>query len=395
MNEQAFTPVRAEIIAIGDELTSGQRLDTNSQWLSQQLNRLGITVSFHSTVGDDFDDKLNVFRNAIDRSDIVVCTGGLGPTADDLTRYICEQISGCKLSFDSESFDHIQSLFQRANRKMPESNRVQAMFPEGSKVIPNSLGTAPGFEIEIEDAVLVALPGVPAELKEMWTETVQPRLLERFKIEHTIYHHAVHLFGKGESEIETILGELTQRDRQPRVGITASQATISLRIQALALNSDDFRNQIDPILQTIQDRVGALVYGENEQTLQQVVIDLLSQKGQTIAVVDQGHSGLVAQWLSQADEESKLFAGSYSLGNRTPDLDPQSIRERFDADYLIYYQVKFPDRTNDGRFEVSLDIIERSTTTSFSLSGASHPSIREARIGKWVLNQFRLQLLNA
>src|SRR5262245_4318551 len=168
--------MRAEVISIGDELTTGQRLDTNSQWLSRELGDVGIRVLFHTTVGDDMDANLEVLRRAIDRAEIVVVTGGLGPTADDLTRDALALLSGRPLVLHQPSLEHIQRLFAQRTRSMPERNRVQAMFPQGAIPIHNPHGTAPGIEMCFESSgrqsYLFALPGVPGEMKELWVQSV-------------------------------------------------------------------------------------------------------------------------------------------------------------------------------------------------------------------------------
>src|SRR4051812_24705923 len=164
--------MRAEVISIGDELTSGQRLDTNSQWLSERLGEIGIPVMFHTTVADDLEANVRVFREAADRADVVIATGGLGPTADDLTREALARMLGVELVLDEAALAYIRGLFARRKRDMPERNVVQAMFPAGSRVIPNPHGTAPGIDIDVPRsgrtaARIMALPGVPAEMREM------------------------------------------------------------------------------------------------------------------------------------------------------------------------------------------------------------------------------------
>src|ERR1022692_3272796 len=139
--------MKAEIISIGSELTTGQNLDTNSQWLSLRLAEIGIPVAWHTTVADDMQDNIDAFRIATQRAQLVLATGGIGPTLDDLTREVVAKVAGVELVHDEPSFVHIQSLFQRRNRTMPERNRVQAYFPQGAEVLPNPLGTAPGFWI--------------------------------------------------------------------------------------------------------------------------------------------------------------------------------------------------------------------------------------------------------
>ena len=151
--------MHAEIIAIGDEITSGQSLDTNSQWLSQRLEELGVRTLFHSTVGDELAPCVEVFRCAIDRADVVVATGGLGPTADDLTREALAQATGRPLELDSEALEDIRAMFARRNRPMPRQNELQAMFPAGSRVVRNPHGTAPGIDLEVARDRTDAVPG--------------------------------------------------------------------------------------------------------------------------------------------------------------------------------------------------------------------------------------------
>ena len=221
--------MKAEIIAIGSELTSGAKLDTNSQWLSTELSEIGIPVHFHSTMADDRQTMLEVFQTAVSRSDIVLVTGGLGPTLDDLTRELIAELTGTELVLDEPSLAFIEDLFAKRGRVMAERNRIQAMFPAGSEVLTNPVGTAPGIWMEVPregrpPSLLAAMPGVPSEMKKMYREQVLPRLPQGQRV---IRRSSVHCFGQGESNIEEMLGDLTARDRNPEVGITASSATIS------------------------------------------------------------------------------------------------------------------------------------------------------------------------
>src|SRR6476620_7467760 len=191
--------MRAEIIAIGDELTSGQRLDTNSQWLSERLGEIGIPVAFHTTVGDDLENNVAVFRAAIDRADVVISTGGLGPTADDLTRDAIAAAAGVELVEDEAALAHIRALFARRRREMPARNKLQALFPRGSRVVPNPEGTAPGIDLMVPRGCgppcrVIALPGVPAEMFSMWNETVGPALATTQPTKQVICHHRIKCF---------------------------------------------------------------------------------------------------------------------------------------------------------------------------------------------------------
>ncbi|MDA1054295.1 MAG: molybdopterin-binding protein [Planctomycetota bacterium] len=204
-------------------------MDTNSQWLSERLGGFGLRTLYHSTVGDDLAANVRVFREAIDHSDIIVCTGGLGPTADDLTRQAIADTIGVELALDEESLARIRSMFVRRKREMPERNVIQAVFPTGSRPIPNPHGTAPGIDRRVErvgrtTCRLFALPGIPAEMRERWEQTVSPALQEMTGGRRVIRHHQIKCFGVGESDLEQMLPDIIARGRQPSVGITVHKA---------------------------------------------------------------------------------------------------------------------------------------------------------------------------
>ena len=228
--------MRAEIISIGSELVNGQNLDTNSQWLSRGLAAVGIPVHFHTTLGDDLEENIAAFRVAIDRADLVLITGGLGPTQDDLTREALAQVAGKRLVEHAASLEAIEAMFARRNRPMAERNRVQALLPEGAEPLSNRVGTAPGIWTKLGTALVGCLPGVPSEMRLMFDEQVLPRLKRLGLISQFIIHHKINMFGKGESDIEAEAFDLTVRGRIPEVGITAHEATISFRVTGAWIN---------------------------------------------------------------------------------------------------------------------------------------------------------------
>jgi nicotinamide-nucleotide amidase len=297
--------MNAEVISIGDELTSGARLDTNSRWISQRLMELGLAVQYHTTVGDDLGAITGVFRAAVERADVVVISGGLGPTADDLTREAIAKATATELVASAEALAVIHSRFARRGRPMPSSNEVQALLPAGSHMVPNPHGTAPGIAMEVGrtggqgTTYLVALPGVPSELFEMWQATVGDAIAAFCPSGHVIRRHEIHCFGAGESRIEALLPDLIRRGRIPTVGITASQSTITLRVTATGATAGQCAAVMEPTLKTIRECLGNLVFGEGDTTLQGAVIGLLERSRRTLATVEWGTGGTLAEWLSE------------------------------------------------------------------------------------------------
>jgi nicotinamide-nucleotide amidase len=311
----------AEVISIGEELVTGQRLDTNSQWLSQRLGELGIAVRYHTTVGDAMESNVAAFRRAAERAEVIVATGGLGPTADDLTRHALAAAKGVGLVLDEGALSHLRGLFARRGRPMPPANEIQAHFPAGGRVIPNPHGTAPGIDMELASpgrmpARVFALPGVPAEMRQMWEQTVAPALATAGP-RRVILHRQIRCFGVGESDLEQMLGDLIRRGRHPLVGITASLATLTLRMTAEGDSPEACHAAIEPTAAKIRQTLGDLVFGEGEDELEHAVARLLRARGQTLATVERGTAGLVARWLGELPDANEFFAAGIVCGGQT------------------------------------------------------------------------------
>jgi nicotinamide-nucleotide amidase len=408
--------MQAEVIAIGDELTSGQRLDTNSQWLSQRLGELGIRVLYHTTVGDDQDANVRVFREAFDRADLVVCTGGLGPTADDLTRQAIAEATGKELVLDEASLQHIQQLFARRQRPMPERNIIQAKFPAGSRVVPNPHGSAPGIDLDVRrggaSCRVFALPGVPAEMREMWDQTVDPILQTLTGGRRVIRHYRIKCFGIGESDLEQMLPDLIERGRQPSVGITVSKATITLRVTSEGENEEACLRAMEPTIATIHSCLGDLVFGEEEDELQHVVVRLLQERGATVCTTEFGPGGLLSDWLSQVDPQGEVFLGgtvirrAASVTALTQLRNAEQIsaeklvaamashnRESFESDYSLAIG-PFPASDSSASVPGSLHFALASSSGIIAKSSpfAGHPDILRPRAVKQALDLLRLEL---
>jgi len=389
--------MRAEIISIGDELTTGQRLDTNSQWLSERLLEIGVTVAFHTTVSDTLADNLLVFRQAVERADVVVATGGLGPTADDLTRQALAEVAGAPLVQDDASLAHIKGLFARRKREMPLANLVQALFPQGSRPIHNPHGTAPGINIAIPRgprpvARVFALPGVPAEMKEMWSESVAPAIQDLLGEKRIIVHRQIKCFGVGESDLEAMLPDLIARQRYPLVGITVHQATITLRITAAGETADLARSAMQPTIDTIRQCLGDLVFGDEEEELEDVVVRLLRQRNQTLAVREWGTCGLIGHWLAAAESAdvyrgSRVFPAQAGWDAACPQGDER-------ADYVLVVGPRpQADSPTTAPGNLAIYLVHSQGTIRKDFPFAGHPEILRPRAAKQALNLLRLHLL--
>lgn len=296
--------LRAEVIAIGDELTTGARLDTNSRWLSAELAVIGIPVAFHTTAPDTLEAGIEAFRIAAGRADFVIATGGLGPTADDLTRDVLAALAGVPLELDAAAVVAVESRFARRGVPMPESNRRQAMFPRGSRIIPNPDGTAPGIDLDVRSgdrtSRVFALPGVPAEMRVMWQASVLPALLAALPDRRTIVQRRIKCYGAGESAIEAMLPDLVRRGRDPLVGITAHEATITLRIAARGRDEADCRSRIAATEATIRECLGPLVFGVEDDEVEDAALRALCVAGRSLAVAEVGSAGRVAALFAAA-----------------------------------------------------------------------------------------------
>jgi len=296
--------VKAEIIAIGTELLLGEIVDTNSSYLAKELAALGIDLYYMTTVGDNEIRIAEAIRQALARADVVITTGGLGPTVDDVTREAVARATGRELYLNQDCLQDIELLFSRWGRPMSENNRRQAYLPQGSIPIPNPVGTAPAFIVEIEgpagqtSGAVISLPGVPSEMKHLWRTRIFPYLQTRLgEAGAVIKSKTLRTCGIGESAVDACLDELL-RSSNPTVGLAAHPGQTDIRITAKAATSTEADRLIAEMEAQVRARVGEFIYGEGRETLEEVVARELRAAGVTLTILETNTGGEVARRLS-------------------------------------------------------------------------------------------------
>ncbi|MFB3891317.1 MAG: competence/damage-inducible protein A [Phycisphaerae bacterium] len=306
--------MNAIVLSIGTELTSGQTIDTNSAYLARQLAERGISTLEHITVADDQPEIADAIRRSAAKADLVIVSGGLGPTADDLTRQALADAMGTTLEMDDKCLAEITEFFRLRNRPMSPVNQVQAMVPRGATAIPNKVGTAPGLYARIGRCDVFITPGVPSEMEWMYKNAVEPRLPS---LSGVIVHRILHTFGAGESDVGAKIADLMKRGANPLVGTTVAAGLVSIRIIACAATVDEARRMTDGTVAAINERLGELVVGEGDMTMAQVVGELLRKRRQTLATAESCTGGLVGKLITDVSGSSDYYLGGVvSYSNR-------------------------------------------------------------------------------
>lgn len=299
--------MKAIILSIGNELTTGQTTDTNSAYLSQRLGEYGYEVIEHATFGDDVAHVAEGIQRASQKADLVIATGGLGPTPDDVTRDALAMAMGTTLHMDPDSLVNIEAYFSQIQRPMAEVNRVQAMVPQGAEAIQNTCGTAPGLAAKLNDAQVYITPGVPLEMRAMMEKSILPQLP---KTEAVILHRTVRLFGLGESTLVEQAGDLFTRTGPVIVGTTVQAGMVSIRITSTANDDATAAEQTEQCVATICERLGEhVVSTDGEILIPHAVGELLSTAGQTLATAESCTGGMIGSQLTAVPGSSGWYLG--------------------------------------------------------------------------------------
>lgn len=299
--------MKAEIIAVGTELLLGEILDTNSQYLAQQLTPLGIDLYFITHVGDNLGRLTDTIRRALERSDLVVMTGGLGPTEDDLTREAVAAALGEEMRVVPELEQHLRAWFARRNRPMPERNVKQATLIPSAEAVPNPIGTAPGWWVEKNGKFIACLPGVPHEMRKMWEEQIVPRLAKHAG-SGILVTRILKTLGAGESAVEELIQPVI-RSANPTAATYAKQDGVYVRLAAKAETREAALQMLDAFEAEVRRYIGQYVYGVDDETLPDVLGDLLHRQGLTLAVMESCTGGLLGSTITDAPGSSAYFRG--------------------------------------------------------------------------------------
>jgi len=304
------------LISTGTELLLGTTIDTNSVYLSEQLGDMGIRVTGKATVGDSKNQIENAFKNGLELADIVISSGGLGPTFDDLTKTVASEMLGCPLELRPSEEARLRAYFTSRQREMPKINLKQAMFPADAEVLKNSRGSAPGMYLAKNDKLLILLPGPPHEMQVMFCDEVKPRLQRDFASDmHRVVKRTIKILGPGESKVEEILGELMTDTRGCSMALLATGGEVHIKITAEGENESDSERILAELSQAIQAKLGKHIFAYDDETLPERVGALLLQQGKKLAVAESCTGGLLGSFITDVAGSSAYFWGgimSYS-----------------------------------------------------------------------------------
>jgi nicotinamide-nucleotide amidase len=302
--------MNVNIITIGDEILIGQIVDTNSAWMGQQLNLAGATIDEICTVGDTYEGIINALDTALKQTEVVLITGGLGPTKDDITKKAIADYLGVKLAFHQPTWERIQALFERLGKTTTPAHKEQCYMPEGAKILVNKMGTAPGMWFEKDGKIIVSMPGVPFEMKYLMEKEVIPRLVAHFP-RKAIAHRTILTVGEGESRIALRIADF--EEKLPdfiKLAYLPSLGSVRLRLTAISKNGTDIESALNEKVAELEQLIPEIIYGYDNQQLEAVIGAELRTKGLTIATAESCTGGFLAHKITSIPKSSNYYKGS-------------------------------------------------------------------------------------
>jgi nicotinamide-nucleotide amidase len=369
----------AEIITIGTELLLGEIVDTNSQYLAKALREAGIDLYRITTVGDNVQRIAQSIKEALDRGEIVITTGGLGPTVDDPTRDAVALAAGVESTYHSELWDQIQARFNKLGRIPTENNRRQAYIPGGALAIENEVGTAPVFIVQLPHGLIISLPGVPSEMKHVLHHKIIPYLHQHYQLHSVIKTRLLHTAGVGESQIDDSIGDLEQLNN-PTVGLAAHSGQVDVRITVKAGSDAEADAIISPLEATLRERLGDSIYGVDQDTLERVALQAVAARGWSLVAVESGLGGNLVKRLVAVEG---AFIGGQVLSEFTT-LDRLALQTEA---YRHYRQAQVglgvAVQPDGGRFDVFQVLITPDDTVRYTRPYGGPPEYAPL----WAFNQ--------
>ncbi|WP_025641132.1 competence/damage-inducible protein A [Schnuerera ultunensis] len=295
--------MNAEIISVGTEIVLGSTLNTNTYYLSKRLWEIGINVLYHTSVGDNpklLEDVVNI---GLERSDLLIFTGGLGPTADDMTKEVISKALGLKLELNKNMEDSLKDYFNQTNRLMSSNNIKQAYLPEGAKILTNEIGTAPGIYIEWKEKKLILLPGPPKEMELMFNKYVIPMIQQ----DYTIKIKTINTIGIGESTLETLLMDIIKDQDNPSLATYAKEGQVDIKIIAKGYEEEKVNILLEDIVKKVENRISKYIYSCDDETIEEIVFNKLKNKNMKIAFCESCTGGLVSSKFTQIPGASEVF----------------------------------------------------------------------------------------
>ncbi|MDN3688383.1 competence/damage-inducible protein A [Cyclobacterium jeungdonense] len=302
-------PVTAEIISIGDELLYGQIMDTNSKWLSEEMDKIGVRVVRKTTIGDDHQSMLGAFEAAAITADIILITGGLGPTKDDLTKSVLADYFGSSLELFPDALEDVRNLFHSRGKELTATNRSQAYLPSNCKYIRNEVGTAPGMWFEEKGKIFMSMPGVPHEMKYLMEEEVIPRLKKKYQLP-VIYHKLVRTVGIGESWLSDLISDWEEKlPAHIRLAYLPSLGEVKLRLTAFGTHQELLAAEVETHIERLLPLISKYVYGFNDDILPTAIGHLLVKHGKTLALAESCTGGYISHLITSIPGSSDYFNG--------------------------------------------------------------------------------------